>query len=499
VPVEPVERYLAFLTDVDRSPNTVKAYAHDLKDWFVFLTGRGLDWREVRLEDVGEFVAWLRLPPPARDGRVAVLPSVEAHCGSATVNRKLSAVSAFYQHAARHGIDLGELLTSWQPAGRRGTSWRPFLHHISKSQPAARRVIGLKVPRKHPRILTNGEVQTIMDACDRLRDRLLFALLHDTGIFSRVLTLRRSLISRVCAAQKLLVELYRVQQVWCKWLLGCHLLVVEIMVALKRLPPGLTGDPEFEARLRAEAALAARLHNPHVIPIHDFGEIDGQLFIDMRLVEGIDLATLLAERGPLTGPHAVSIVVQVASALDAAHAAHLVHRDIKPSNVLLSRPSGRSDDAPDFVYVADFGIARAVGSAATSLTRTGATVGSLDYMAPELFTDGHGDHRVDVHSLGCLLFEGLTACRPFDVAGLPAIINAHLSTPPPRASALRLGLPSVLDDVIAQAMADPNQVFQSAGALAAAARSALERISHPLQPTTEVTTPPKTVCRDRSG
>ena len=78
VPVEPVERYLAFLTDVERSPNTVKAYAHDLKDWFVFLAGRGLDWREVRLEDVGEFVAWLRLPPPARDGRVAVLPSVAA-------------------------------------------------------------------------------------------------------------------------------------------------------------------------------------------------------------------------------------------------------------------------------------------------------------------------------------------------------------------------------------------------------------------------------------
>ena len=75
VPVEPVERYLAFLTDVDRSPNTVKAYAHDLKDWFVFLTGRGLDWREVRLEDVGEFVAWLRLPPPApgRAGRGVAL------------------------------------------------------------------------------------------------------------------------------------------------------------------------------------------------------------------------------------------------------------------------------------------------------------------------------------------------------------------------------------------------------------------------------------------
>ena len=80
VPVAPIERYLAYLTDIERSPNTVKAYAHDLKDWFTFLPGRGLDWREVRLEDVGEFVAWLRLPPPARDSRVAALPSVAAHC-----------------------------------------------------------------------------------------------------------------------------------------------------------------------------------------------------------------------------------------------------------------------------------------------------------------------------------------------------------------------------------------------------------------------------------
>jgi len=96
----------------------------------VFLVGRGLDWREVRLEDIGEFVSWLRLPPVARGGRVAVLPSVAAYCGEATVNRKLSAVSAFYRHAVRHGVDLGESLTTWQPAGRLGwdalseTGWR---------------------------------------------------------------------------------------------------------------------------------------------------------------------------------------------------------------------------------------------------------------------------------------------------------------------------------------------------------------------------------------
>ena len=133
-----IERYLAYLTDIERSPNTVKAYAHDLKDYFTFLDGCGLDWREVRLEDIGEFVAWLRLPPAGRDGRVAILPSVGHHVSASTVNRKLSALSAFYLHAARHGVDLGELLITWGPAGRRG-GWKPFLHHISKGQPAARR------------------------------------------------------------------------------------------------------------------------------------------------------------------------------------------------------------------------------------------------------------------------------------------------------------------------------------------------------------------------
>ena len=181
-PVEPVERYLAYLTDIERSPNTVKAYAHDLKDWFVFLAARGLDWREVRLEDIGGFVAWMRRPPGVRDGSVAVLPSVGHHCGESTVNRKLSALSAFHQHAARNGVDLGDLLVTWQPAGRRGTGWKPFLHHITKGEPQARRAIALKAPRKLPRVFTVAEAQAILDACDRLRDRFLFALLYETGM-----------------------------------------------------------------------------------------------------------------------------------------------------------------------------------------------------------------------------------------------------------------------------------------------------------------------------
>lgn len=182
VPVPPIERYLAYLSDIERSPNTVKAYAHDLKDWFTFLTARGLDWREVRLEDVGGFVAWLRLPPATRTGEVAVLPSVAVHCTEATVNRKLSALSAFYQHAARHGVDLGDLLLVWQPTRGRATSWKPFLHHISKASQVPGRALTLRVSGRHPRVLTAEEAQRILNACGRLRDRLLFALLYDSGI-----------------------------------------------------------------------------------------------------------------------------------------------------------------------------------------------------------------------------------------------------------------------------------------------------------------------------
>ena len=106
VPVAPVERFLAYLASIDRSPNTIRAYAHDLKDWFVFLSGRGVDWRSARLEDVGAFAGWLRLPPAGRDGRVAVLPSAPGYCGGATVNRKLAALASFCEFHAVHGESL---------------------------------------------------------------------------------------------------------------------------------------------------------------------------------------------------------------------------------------------------------------------------------------------------------------------------------------------------------------------------------------------------------
>ena len=181
VPIEPVERWLAFLSAIGRSPNTVKAYAHDLKDYWVFLAGRGLDWREARLEDIGEFVAWLALPSAGRDGVVAVLPSVGPHVGAATVNRKLAALAAFYAHHARHGVVAGELLTTWQIGGRRG-GWKPFLHHVTKGKPQARRTVAVKARAKLPRVVTATEMQAILDACEHLRDRLLLVLLWDCGL-----------------------------------------------------------------------------------------------------------------------------------------------------------------------------------------------------------------------------------------------------------------------------------------------------------------------------
>jgi serine/threonine-protein kinase len=198
-------------------------------------------------------------------------------------------------------------------------------------------------------------------------------------------------------------------------------------VALKRLSPGLAGDPGYQKRFRREAEIAARLSEPHIIPIHDFGEIDGQLFLDMRLVDGVDLAILLGQTGALPAERAVHIVAQVAAGLAAAHDQSLTHRDIKPSNVLVTGGPGRGGD---FVYLVDFGIAGGGGSA-TALTATGAVIGTLDYMAPEQFEGHPVDHRVDIYALGCVLYETLTGHRPFRGEGLAAQVAAHLHTPPP--------------------------------------------------------------------
>jgi serine/threonine-protein kinase len=237
------------------------------------------------------------------------------------------------------------------------------------------------------------------------------------------------------------------------------------VVALKVLSPHLAADQEFRERFRREAHSAARLREPHIVPIHSFGEIDGRLYLDMQLVEGEDLATRLSTRGPLDPAEAVDVVDQIAQALAAAHAEGLVHRDVKPSNIILNH-SG-------FAYLVDFGIARSQ-EAATGLTGTGAAIGTLDYMAPERFTGARPDQRVDVYALACVLHQCLTATKPFAATTAASLLNAHLNQAPPRPSLLRPGTPAALDGVVARGMAkSPDDRYPTAAALAAGARAAV--------------------------
>jgi serine/threonine protein kinase len=239
----------------------------------------------------------------------------------------------------------------------------------------------------------------------------------------------------------------------------------------------------------------ARLREPHVIPIHAYGEIDGRLYLDMRLVDGVDLKDLLAN-GPLEPRRATRLIAQVASALDAAHADGLVHRDVKPSNVLVT--------ADDFVYLVDFGIARSMSPASTSITGTGNIIGTLDYLAPERFAAGPLDGRVDVYALACVLFECLTGSRPFPVDGAAAQMGAHLTTPPPLLSLARPGLPRALDEVIQRGMAkNPAHRYATAGELAAAATAAVSTVEPVRMPTWQhtmaVPPPPMTMSQPMTG
>ena len=237
-------------------------------------------------------------------------------------------------------------------------------------------------------------------------------------------------------------------------------------VALKRLATEQSHRPDLRARFRRESELAARLAAPNVIPIHDFGEIDDRLFLDMRLVAGRDLAAVLVD-GPLAPGRVAHVVTQLAAALDAAHAAGLVHRDVKPSNALLT------DD--DFVYLVDFGIAKPIEDA--TVVTTGGLVGTLGYMAPERLLGSDDDARGDVYSLACVLYECLTGDRPFPRTTAAAVAAAHLHDPIPRLADVDPRL-AVVDPVLERGMAkDPDGRQASAGELAHEAVRALGRLS----------------------
>jgi serine/threonine-protein kinase len=249
---------------------------------------------------------------------------------------------------------------------------------------------------------------------------------------------------------------------------------IQRVVALKVLPPEFADDQMFQERFRREARAAASLDEPHVVPIYDVGEIDGRLYVTMRLIEGRDLHTLLAA-GPLEPTRVAGIVEQIASALHAAHRIGLVHRDVKPSNILVAED--------DFAYLIDFGIARATGEA--GLTGTGNIVGTWAYLAPERLTHGQSDPRADIYALTCVLHECLTGSQPFPANSLEQQIAAHVSLPPPRPSTLRAGLPTELDTVVATGMAkNPDERYASTRELAIAARAAITQPITTPEPTT---------------
>lgn len=237
------------------------------------------------------------------------------------------------------------------------------------------------------------------------------------------------------------------------------------VVALKLISTDYSDKPVFRTRMQREADTAGRLTEPHIVPIHDYGEIDGQFFVEMRLIDGVSLRTMLTQYGPLTPARAVAIVRQIAAALDAAHSNGVTHRDVKPENILVANN--------DFAYLVDFGIARAVSD--PGLTQSGMAVGTYNYMAPERFSGDDVTYRADIYALACVLGESLTGAPPFRADSVERLIAAHLMEPAPRPSQIRPGrVPAALDQVIAKGMAkNPGERYMSAGDLAIAAHEAL--------------------------
>jgi serine/threonine-protein kinase len=247
--------------------------------------------------------------------------------------------------------------------------------------------------------------------------------------------------------------------------------VLDRVVALKLIAPELLVDESIHRRFVEEAATAASIDHPNVLPVHDAGESDGVAYMVMRYVHGMDLHMLVREAGPLQPARAAEIVAKVADALDALHGAGFVHRDVKPRNVLIAR-SGH-------VYLSDFGLARRAAPSSRA-TSTGHWVGTVDYGAPEQICGGCTDARTDVYGLGGLLYFALTGRRPYEREDDGETLWAHVYEQPPSPTRVRPDLPRAMDAVVARALAkNPADRFQSAGELARATLVAARRSRPP--------------------
>jgi serine/threonine-protein kinase len=251
---------------------------------------------------------------------------------------------------------------------------------------------------------------------------------------------------------------------------------LERRVALKLIAPALADDPDFRTRFLREARAAAAVDHPHVLPVYEAGTADEQLYLAMRYVPGVDLATRLARSGPLDLEATVRLVDHLAAALAAAHAVGIVHRDLKPGNVLLG--------PEEHAYLADFGLARSAAS--PGLTRPGQLVGTAAYTAPELLTGAEATPASDTYALACLTVEALTGSPPFTGSDELATLYAHAHQPPPDLSARDPDLPSELQAVIDRGLAkDPADRYPDplafAAGLRAAARAGSARTPDPMQ------------------
>ncbi|NKQ55144.1 protein kinase [Amycolatopsis sp. K13G38] len=242
-------------------------------------------------------------------------------------------------------------------------------------------------------------------------------------------------------------------------------------VALKVIGEHLGADAEFRERFVDEARNTSAIDHANVVPLYDFGEIDGMHYIAMRLVDGADLASLIAD-GPMAPERALRLLDQVADALDSLHNRGLVHLDVKPANVLVtSRESTR-----EHVYVADFGLTRR--GATGHRTRGGDFLGSPTYAAPEHLRGEPLDGRTDQYALACVLYACLTGSPPFK-GDVPTVIKGHLAGEPPPVSRA-VSLPPAIDDVIRRGMAkNPAERYDNCVELISAARKALGPAASP--------------------
>ncbi|HEX6307486.1 MAG TPA: protein kinase [Longimicrobiales bacterium] len=232
-------------------------------------------------------------------------------------------------------------------------------------------------------------------------------------------------------------------------------------VALKLLPPYLSGDATAQRRFTEEAKAASALDHPHIATIYEIGRTSAErLYIAMAYYEGETLRQRL-ERGPLPVGEAVDLAAQTAAGLAAAHARGIVHRDIKPANVIVAPPA--PGQSPGVVKILDFGVAKMAGDA---LTRTGATLGTVAYMSPEQ-TRGEGvDHRTDLWSLGAMLYEMLAGTRPFRAENEQALIYAVRHDQPRPLQELRPDVPETVVRVVERCLAkEPEDRYTDAGAL----------------------------------